>query len=202
MIDLAIVYDCLRLTTQERRAGRYSSDKTQCCRRAGSAQGEHMTYSEMNAQLDGLRPKQRLLRSLQRQREEARAQIDCLAGMDYGKANVCGGEKTPAAERFVEHIEQLETKYEQVMAEAFELEDMISACMGGLTEIEQTILIDRYMSGKSWRKIQQEHHYEERQPYRHAESGIKKLAAAWNMTVNDSKRCVIMVSSKIGHTEG
>ena len=49
-----------------------------------------MTYSEMKAQLDGLRQKKRLLRSLQRQLEEARAQIDCLAGVDYGKCTGCG----------------------------------------------------------------------------------------------------------------
>lgn len=135
-----------------------------------------MTYDEMKKTLDSLWQKKRLLRSVQRQLEEAREQVDCLSGVNYEKVAVQGGEKIPAAERFIEHIERLEDRYEEVMSEVFAIEDMISAHLSDLTDIEQAIIIDRYMLRKSWRKIQQEHNYEERQPYRIAESAIKKLA--------------------------
>lgn len=135
-----------------------------------------MTYEAMKRTLDGLKQKKSLLRSLQRQIEEAREQIDCLSGAGDG-VPVQGGIKEPVAERFVEHLERLEKRYEAVLAEVFEIEDYISEHLPALSEIEQAIIIDRYMSGKSWRRIQQDHHYEERQPYRIVERAIQKLAA-------------------------
>lgn len=136
-----------------------------------------MTYEEMKKVLDTLWQKRRLLRSLQRQIEEAREQVDCLSGISYEKVNVKGGEKTPAAERFAEHIEKLEARYSCVMEDIFAIEDTISEHLPDLTEIEQAIIIDRYISCKSWRKIQQEHHYVDRQLYRIIKGAIQKLAS-------------------------
>lgn len=143
-----------------------------------------MTYDEMKSMLDGLKQKKRLLRSVQRQIEETREQIDCLNGRDYGGTAVQGGVKEPAAERFVEHREKIESRYKNLMAEVFAAEDYISEHLSALSEIEQAIIIDRYMGNKSWRRIQQEYHYEDRQPYRIAERAIQKLAGAWK---DDSK---------------
>lgn len=143
-----------------------------------------MTYEEMKKMLDDLKQKKRLMRSVQQQIEEAREQIDCLNGRDYGGAAVQGGVKEPAAERFIEHRERLERRYKALMAEAFSTEDYISEHLSALSETEQSIIIDRYMMNKSWRYIQQEHHYGEAHPYRIAERAIKKLAADWK---DDSK---------------
>lgn len=136
-----------------------------------------MTYEEMKKMLDEMKHKKSLLRTVQRQIQETREQIDCLRAQDYGVIAVQGGVKEPAAERFVEHIERLEKRYEALLSEVFEAEDYISVHMSELSAIEQTIIIERYIHGKSWRKIQEEHHYEERQPYRIAERATKKLAA-------------------------
>ena len=136
-----------------------------------------MTYEEMKKMLDEMKHKKSLLRTVQRQIQETREQIDCLRAQDYGVIAVQGGVKEPAAERFVEHIERLEKRYESLLSEVFEAEDYISVHMSELSAIEQTIIIERYIHGKSWRKIQEEHHYEERQPYRIAERATKKLAA-------------------------
>ena len=143
-----------------------------------------MTYEEMKKMLDGLKQKKRLMRSVQQQIEEAREQIDCLNGRDYGGAAVQGGVKEPAAERFIEHLERLEKRYETLMTEVFAAEDYIAEHLPVLSEIEQAIIIDRYMGNKSWRRIQQEYHYEDRQPYRIAERAIQKLAGTWE---EDSK---------------
>ena len=107
-----------------------------------------MTYEEMKKMLDGLKQKKRLMRSVQRQIEEAREQIDCLNGRDYGGAAVQGGVKEPAAERFIEHRERLERRYKALMAEAFSTEDYISEHLSALSETEQSIIIDRYMMNK------------------------------------------------------
>lgn len=136
-----------------------------------------MTYEEMKKMLDEMKHKKSLLRTVQRQIQETREQIDCLRAQDYGVIAVQGGVKEPAAERFVEHIERLEKRYESLLAEVFAAEDYISVHLPQLSAIEQTIIIERYIHGKSWRKIQEEHHYEERQPYRIAERATKKLAA-------------------------
>lgn len=74
-------------------------------------------------------------------------------------------------------VERLEKRYEAVIKEVFAVEDLIAENLAYLSETEQTIIIERYMSGKSWRKIQAELHYEERQPYRIAGSALKKLSA-------------------------
>lgn len=135
-----------------------------------------MTYEETKAMLDGLKQKKRLMRSVQQQIQETREQIDCLKAQNYGGTAVQGGEKEPIAERFVEHMERLEKRYAELMSEVFEAEDYISEHLSDLTEIEQAIIIDRYMTGKSWRKIQQEHHYSERRIFDYRESAILKLS--------------------------
>ena len=136
-----------------------------------------MTYEDMKKMLDEMKHKKSLLRTLKRQIEEAREQIDCLRAQDYGNTAVQGGIKEPAAERFVEHIERLEKRYESLLSEVFAAEDYISEHLPNLSAIEQAIIIDRYMHGKSWRKIQQEYHYVDRQLYRIANSAIKKISS-------------------------
>lgn len=143
-----------------------------------------MTYEEMKKMLDGLKHKKSLLRSIKKQIEETREQIDCLRAQNYSDIAVQGGIKEPAAERFIEHIERLENRYKAVMEQVFEIEDYISEHLPVLSEIEQAIIIDKYMGNKSWRRIQQEYHYEERQPYRIAARAIQKLASEWK---DDSK---------------
>ena len=136
-----------------------------------------MTYDEMKKMLDDMKHKKSLLRAVQRQIQEAREQIDCLHAQDYGVIAVQGGVKEPAAERFVEHLERLEKRYESLLSEVFMVEDYISEHLPQLSAIEQAIIIDRYMHGKSWRKIQQEYHYVDRQLYRIANSAIKKISS-------------------------
>lgn len=143
-----------------------------------------MTYDEMKKMLDEMKHKKSLLRAVQRQIQEAREQIDCLHAQDYGVIAVQGGVKEPAAERFVEHLERLEKRYESLKTEAFRLEDYISEHLSELSAVEQTIIVERYIHGKSWRKIQEALHYEERQPYRIGERAVKKLASKFK---EDSK---------------
>ena len=72
-------------------------------------------------------------------------------------------------------MERLCADRNRVMAELFELEDLLSDHMKDLDSIEQNMLMDRYMNGKSWRKIQEEYGYEEAQPYRIVGGAIKKI---------------------------
>ena len=74
-------------------------------------------------------------------------------------------------------MERLQTGYEELLSEVFEIEDFISEHTKDLTEKERSIIIDRYMLGKPWKRIQQDYNYAERQPYRIEGSAIKKLSA-------------------------
>lgn len=135
-----------------------------------------MTYDEMKKMLDSMKHKKSLLRSVKRQIEETREQIDCLCAQDYSGSPVQGGVKEPAAERFVEHMERLEHRYESLMAEVFAAEDYIAEHMSELTEIEQAIIIERYMHGKSWRRIEREVNYSERRVFDYHKSAVVKLS--------------------------
>lgn len=135
-----------------------------------------MTYEEMKKMLDEMKHKKSLLRTVQRQIQETREQIDCLRAQDYGSIAVQGGVKEPAAERFVEHIERLEKRYEALLSEVFDAEDYISVHMSELSAIEQTIIIERYIHGKSWRKIEREVNYSERRVFDFQKSAIAKLS--------------------------
>lgn len=139
-----------------------------------------MSIDDLKKKLRELQSKKRLAKSIQMQIARKREEIDCLSAVAYDKPAIKGGQPVPAAERFVEYIERLEKRYEAVIAEVFEIEDFISENLVFLSPIEQTIIIERYMSGKSWRKIQAELHYEERQPYRIATNALQKLSAAIN----------------------
>ena len=135
-----------------------------------------MTYDEMKKMLDSMKHKKSLLRSVKRQIEETREQIDCLRAQDYSGSPVQGGVKEPAAERFVEHMERLEHRYESLMAEVFAAEDYIAEHMSELTEIEQAIIIERYMHWKSWRRIEREVNYSERRVFDYHKSAVVKLS--------------------------
>lgn len=135
-----------------------------------------MTIDELKKKLRELQSKKKLAKSLQMQIQNKREEIDCISAMSYDKQAVKGGQAVPAAERFVEYIERLEKRYEAVIEEVFQIEDFISENLVSLSPIEQTIIIERYMTGKSWRKIQAELHYEERQPYNIEKRALQKLA--------------------------
>ena len=135
-----------------------------------------MTYEEMKKMLDEMKHKKSLLRAVQRQIQEAREQIDCLHAQDYGVIAVQGGVKEPAAERFVEHLERLEKRYESLMTEAFRLEDYISEHLSELSAVEQTIIVERYIHGKSWRSIERTVNYSERMVFNYRKSAIVKLS--------------------------
>lgn len=138
-----------------------------------------MTYEETKKALNSLRQKKRLLKKQEEQIRQARSQIDCLKATDYSKIAVQGGNKEFIAEVFVEHMERMQKSFEETFNEVVKIEDYIAEHLGELTETEQTIIIDRYMLGKSWKKIQmefsEENPYSERRLYDFHKSGIKKI---------------------------
>lgn len=141
--------------------------------------------------LKTLESKKRLLKTLQRQIANARADMSGVSAVSYENAKVLGGNKTSVEERFLALITRLENRYNKVMEEAFAIEDTIAEAVYCLNEIEQAMIIDRYVNGWSWRKIEREHNYCDRQTYRIHNQALEKMAQNSNSIkiLNKIKTC-------------
>lgn len=118
-----------------------------------------MTYDEAKELLKSISSKKRLLRAMQRRLDEELAQATSLKGFAYDVPKVKGGEGTPAQERYAVHIEKLQKDFDRVFSEMCAAEDMLSDGLSALSPVEQSIVVDRYMNGKSWRQIEREYGY-------------------------------------------
>lgn len=117
-----------------------------------------MTYNEAKDKLKALKGLKRLVRAKARQIQEEREQISITA-VDYSREHVSGGTATSMQQRFAEHMERLEAEYDRLLDRMREVEDMIAEHLGDLTDIEQAIIVERYMHNKSWRQIEREYFY-------------------------------------------
>ena len=117
-----------------------------------------MTYNEAKDKLKALKGLKRLVRAKARQIQEERAQIGITA-VDYSKERVSGGTATSMQQRFAEHMERLEAEYDRLLDRMREIEDMIAEHLRDLSDIEQAIIVERYMHNKSWRQIEKEYEY-------------------------------------------
>ncbi len=134
-----------------------------------------MTYNELKNKLEELRGKKRLFKQLEMQISEEKAAMDGIKAVNYENGAVRGVGGIAVQQRFVEHMENLCAVRNRVLSEMFEIEEFISAPIKELSVTEQNMLVDRYVNGKPWRKIQEEYGYEEAQPYRIVSSAIKKI---------------------------
>lgn len=126
--------------------------------------------------LKTLESKKRLLSSIQRQIANAKADMSGLGAVSYDSVKVGGSEKTSVQERFIALISRLEKRYETIMEQAFAIEDAIAEAVQYLNEVEQAIIIDRYVNGYSWRKIERLHNYCERQSIRVHNEALEQMA--------------------------
>ena len=117
-----------------------------------------MTYNEAKDKLKALKGLKRLVRAKARQIQEEREQISITA-VDYSKEHVSGGTATSMQQRFAEHMERLEAEYDRLLDRMREVEDMLAEHLGDLSDIEQAIIVERYMHNKSWRQIEKEYEY-------------------------------------------
>ena len=143
-----------------------------------------MTYGELKNKLEELRGKKRRLKQLEMQIAEEQASLDGIKAVNYESQSVQGGTSNTVQLRYIEHMERLCADRKQVLEDVFALEDFVAEHIKDLSSLEQSMLIDRYMNGKSWRKIQEEYGYEEAQPYRIVGTAIKKICLK---TKDDSK---------------
>lgn len=134
-----------------------------------------MTYNEAKDKLKALKGLKRLVRAKARQIQEEREQISITA-VDYSKEHVSGGTATSMQQRFAEHMERLEAEYDRLLDRMREIEDMIAEHLGDLTDIEQAIIVERYMHNKSWRQIEKEYEYSIDSIFRLHHTAVAKIS--------------------------
>ncbi len=134
-----------------------------------------MTYQETKQQLKALSRLKHLLRLKEQQIREERAQIG-VAAVDYSKERVCGGDSVPEQQRFIEHMERLESDYLKLFDRMCSIEDELARHLCDLTELEQSIVLDHYMHGKSWKKLQRDYNYSPAQMYRIESRALHKIS--------------------------
>ena len=79
-------------------------------------------------------------------------------------------------QRFAEHMERLEAEYDRLLDRMREVEDMIAEHLGELSDIEQAIIVERYMRDKSWRQIEREYEYSIDSIFRLHRTAITKIS--------------------------
>ena len=135
-----------------------------------------MTFEEIKKKLSKYKDLKKLLSSERERIAQLRNQLYDLKATDYGGEKVKSSTQSTYKESILDRIVQLEKRADDVQTKLFAIEDMIADNMDGLSDVEQAIVIDRYMNDMSWSQICKKYHYAERQPYRILDSAIKKIA--------------------------
>ena len=135
-----------------------------------------MTYEEAKELLKSLEHKKKLCRAKQRQISEEQAQIG-IAAIDYSRERVQGGgDGNSLQQRYAERMEKLAMDYDRLLDETFAIEDLLSSHLSDLSSIEQSIMVDRYMNGKSWKQIERDYGYSIDGVYKINNRAIKKIS--------------------------
>ncbi len=134
-----------------------------------------MTYEQTKKNLKELLSIKRLLRIKERQIAEERAQIS-VAAVDYSRERISTCDPLPQQQRFVEHMERLESDYLKLFDRMCSIEDELARHLCDLTELEQSIVLDHYMHGKSWKKLQRDYNYSPAQMYRIESRALHKIS--------------------------
>lgn len=79
-------------------------------------------------------------------------------------------------QRYVEHMERLEAEYDRLLDRMREVEDMLAEHLVELTDIEQAIIVERYMRDKSWRQIEREYEYSIDSIFRLHHTAVTKIS--------------------------
>lgn len=125
-------------------------------------------------ELEAFNQSKRKLRNLQ---EELRTwrELDGVrsAGLEE---RTTGGISTPFAEKRVIKIEELEKMISDAIDEAIESENKFLQDITSLDALSQNLLMERYMTGKSLKRIMREFNYSERNVYYLYDKAFEKIA--------------------------
>lgn len=118
-----------------------------------------MTFEEIKKKLSEYKDLKKLLSSEIERIAQLRNQLYDFKATDYGREKVKSSTQSTYKESILDRIVQLEKRADDVQTKLFAIEDMIADNMDGLSDVEQAIVIDRYMNDMSWAKICKKYYF-------------------------------------------
>ena len=137
-----------------------------------------MTFDEVKKKLKEYTGLKKLLEAKQTQIDELREGLAAIRATDYAKEKVCSSGSSDYIETILDRIARLEGRANTIMQRIFDIEDLIAENMDELSDVEQAIVIDRYMNDMSWAKICKKYYfsYEGKGAQKVLNRAIRKIA--------------------------
>lgn len=126
-------------------------------------------------ELEKFNQAKRRLRNLQEELASWQRLDGAVKSVTYGQP-IAGGENKPYAEKRVLRMEELEELISNAIDEAIELENEFLKDIANLDALSQNLLMERYMTGKSLKRIFREFNYSESHIYRLYDNAIEKIS--------------------------
>ena len=124
--------------------------------------------------LENLNQLKRKLRNLQEELKSWQSLDGAVKSASF-EQHVSGGEVVPFAERRLIKIEELNELISKCIDDAIEKEDQFLREIESLDALSQNLLMERYMTGKSLKRIIREFNYSERQIYRLYDNAFENI---------------------------
>ena len=139
-----------------------------------------MTEQEVRQFFLKLKGKRALRRSLVSEQERATQDLCQIRAVDYEKPRVSGGSSSDISKRLIaaEEKNRIRAKRLAVLMQEIEEEstkayDMISLCD---TDLQKSLLIDRWMQDTPWDEMERKHHYTRKQLWRIMLMAVSSIA--------------------------
>ncbi len=151
-----------------------------------------MTDQEVRKYLEAGGNKRQLLRELQKQLFVLEHSESCIKAIDYEKPSVSGGSMSDLSDTVIrgeEATKKLKERITETIAgictwkeKAF---SMIQCCED---DASISILVARFINGKSWKEIQEEYHYAESRPYVICRMAIAEIARKYQPIDQENRK--------------
>lgn len=135
-----------------------------------------MTFEEAKCLLNNLRSKKRRVRAIRSRIAELNSDAGMLRSSLGGDGMPHGTDITDTTAQLALRIAEMREKFECAIEECFVIEDRLAAVINTMSEDEQYIIIECYMSGKSIWKVSEEMGYCDRTVKRKKRQAIEKIA--------------------------
>ncbi len=147
-----------------------------------------MTEQEVRQFFLKLKGKRALRRSLISEQERATQDLCQIRAVDYEKPRVSGGSDVDISKMLVAaetknqtRAQRLAVLMQEIEEESTKAYDMISLCD---TDLQKSVLIDRWMQDTPWDEMERRHHYSRKQLWRIILCGVAAIAKGYKERVN------------------
>jgi len=130
---------------------------------------------EVKKKLEGLNQHKRRIRNLKNELREL-IELGTIPQVSTGMPSGKGGHPNSIQEKYLIRIETLQEKLEVEIDRAIEEEDAFLKSISSLDSLSQNLLMERYLQGKSLRKIVREFNYDKRHLYRLYNKSFERLS--------------------------